>query len=109
MNATVVGAGMWGTAFARLLADRGHDVTLACHDAEQAHAIAETGRNPRALADVDLAGIVAVPAGPDACADADVAVIAVPSRAFAEAVATLPDGLSALSLTKGLDPATGSR
>ena len=68
MNATVVGAGMWGTAFARLLADRGHDVTLACHDAEQARAIAETGRNPRALADVDLAGIDAVPAGFDACA-----------------------------------------
>ena len=29
--------------------DRGHDVVLACHTEEQAHAIAETGRNPRYL------------------------------------------------------------
>ena len=109
MKATVVGAGMWGTAFARLLADRGHEVTLACHDAEQARAIAEAGRNPRALADVDLTGIDAAAAGPDALADAELAVIAVPSRAFAEAVSSLPAGLPVLSLTKGLDPATGAR
>lgn len=109
MKATVVGAGMWGTAFARLLADRGHEVTLACHDPEQARAIAEGGRNPRALADVDLTGIDAAQAGPDALAGAELAVIAVPSRAFSEAVSSLPDGLSVLSLTKGLDPATGAR
>src|SRR5437588_2881500 len=109
MRATVVGAGMWGTAFARLLADRGHDVTLACHDPEQARAIAETGRNPRALADVDLTGIDAVPAGRDAVDGAELAVIAVPSRSFAEVAGTLPAGQSALSLTKGLDPATGAR
>jgi glycerol-3-phosphate dehydrogenase (NAD(P)+) len=109
VKATVIGAGMWGTAFARLLADRGHEVTLACHDPEHARAIAETGRNPRALSDVDLAGIDAAPAGPDALADAELAVIAVPSRAFAEVASSLPDGLPVLSLTKGLDPATGAR
>ncbi len=109
MKATVVGAGMWGTAFARLLADRDHEVTLACHDPEHARAIAEAGRNPRALADVDLTGIDAAPAGPDAFAHAELAVIAVPSRAFAKAVSSLPAGLPVVSLTKGLDPATGAR
>ena len=49
--------GSWGTAFARLLAARGHDVTLAARDPEQARAIEETGRNPRYLPDVDLEGI----------------------------------------------------
>ena len=29
MNAVVVGGGAWGTAFAKLLTERGHDVTLA--------------------------------------------------------------------------------
>ena len=53
----VVGAGAWGTAFARVLAERGHDVTLAARDPEQARAIAETGRNPRYLSDVSLDGI----------------------------------------------------
>jgi glycerol-3-phosphate dehydrogenase (NAD(P)+) len=100
---------MWGTAFARLLADRGHDVTLACHDTEHARAIAETGRNPRTLTDVDLAGIDAVAGGPEAFAEAELAVLAVPSRAFAQVAATIPADLAVLSLTKGLDPASGER
>src|SRR5437867_9087123 len=41
MRAVVVGGGSWGTAFSRLLADRGHEVTLACRDQDQAAAIAE--------------------------------------------------------------------
>ena len=48
-----------GTTFARLLFDHGHEVTLACRDAEQAAAIRETRRNPRYLTDVDLTGIAA--------------------------------------------------
>ena len=59
MKAAVVGAGAWGTAFARLLASRGHDVTLATRDPEQARAIEETGRNPRYLPTVDLDGVSA--------------------------------------------------
>ena len=85
MKALVVGGGSWGTAFSRLLADRGHDVTLACRDPEQARTIAETGRNPRYLREVGLAGVAAV-ALDAAPADADVTVVAVPSRAFAEVV-----------------------
>src|ERR671929_1562360 len=104
MRIVVVGGGSWGTAFARLLADRGHDVTLVCRDPEQARAIAETGRNPRYLSDVDLQGVAAATEPPRG---ADLYVLAVPSRAFAETVAKLPPGGAALSLTKGLDPATG--
>ena len=61
MKALVVGSGSWGTAFARLLADRGHAVTLATHRAEDARAIAETGRNPRYLTQVALDDVAAVP------------------------------------------------
>jgi glycerol-3-phosphate dehydrogenase (NAD(P)+) len=106
VNATVVGGGDWGTAFARLLADRGHDVTLVCRDPDQARTIAETGRNPRYLSDVDLQGVAAATEAP---ASADLYVLAVPSRAFAATVGNLPPGGVALSLTKGLDPATGER
>ena len=59
MNIVVVGGGSWGTTFARLLFDHGHEVTLACRDPEQAAAIRETRRNPRYMADVDLTGIAA--------------------------------------------------
>jgi len=107
LKAAVIGGGSGGTAFARLLAERGHEVTLACRDPEQVQAIAETGRNPRYLPDVDLGGVRAV-ALPD-LPDADLFVMAVPSHAFAEVAATLPEGPPVLSLTKGLDPATGGR
>ena len=59
VKAVVVGGGSWGSAFARLLADRDHEVTLACRDSEQAEAIAETGRNPRYLPNVDLRDVAA--------------------------------------------------
>ena len=107
MRAGVVGGGSWGTAFARLLADRGHDVTLAVRDPDQAAAIAETGRNPRYLTNVDLTDVRAV-ALPD-LPEADLLVMAVPSEAFAQVAATLPEGQPVLSLAKGLDPSTGKR
>jgi glycerol-3-phosphate dehydrogenase (NAD(P)+) len=106
MRAVVVGGGSWGSAFARLLADRDHDVTLACRDSAQAQAIAETGRNPRYLTNVDLSDVTATSDVPDG---AELYVLAVPSREFAGVAAVLPPGGVALSLTKGLDPATGER
>src|ERR671929_746522 len=109
MRIVVVGGGSWGTAFSRLLADRGHDVTLACRDPEQAHAINESGRNPRYLGVVDLRGIPATPLTGAPFAEADLVVVALPSRAFASVVGALPGTAPILSLTKGLDPATGKR
>ena len=82
-----MGGGTWGTAFAGLMSDGGHDVTLA-------------GRQPRE-------GVVRVADAP--VAGADLVAVAVPSRAFGEVVAALPGTSPVLSLTKGLDPATGSR
>ena len=109
MRVVVVGAGAWGTAFARVLAERGHDVTLAARDPEQARAIAETGHNPRYLSDVSLEGIGAATLAEAPLTGADLTVLAVPSRAFAEVVAALPANGPVLSLTKGLDPATANR
>jgi glycerol-3-phosphate dehydrogenase (NAD(P)+) len=109
MRVVVVGGGSWGTAFAGVLRDHGHEVTLACRDAQQAGAIAETGRNPRYLPFVDLAGIVATTIEDAPLAAANLAVVAVPSAAFGAVVAALPGTCPVLSLTKGLDPATGER
>jgi glycerol-3-phosphate dehydrogenase (NAD(P)+) len=109
VNAVVVGAGAWGTAFAHLLVERGHDVTLAARDAEQARAIAETGRNPKYLPDVSLQGVRGETLDDAPFDGADLVVLAVPSRAFGEVVAALPADGAVLSLTKGLDPTTGNR
>ncbi len=109
MRAVVAGAGAWGTAFACVLARSGHDVTLASRDPEQARAIAETGQNPRYLPDADLTGIDATTLDDPAIAAADLQVIAVPSDAFGEVVRALPGAAPVLSLSKGLDPASGRR
>jgi glycerol-3-phosphate dehydrogenase (NAD(P)+) len=108
MRFLVVGAGSWGTAFTRVLLDRGHEVVLACRSLEQAEAIAQTGWNPHYLQGIDLSSAVPV-ALADAPADAEVVVAAVPSRVFAGVIAALPGAAPVLSLAKGLDPETGER
>jgi glycerol-3-phosphate dehydrogenase (NAD(P)+) len=109
MRVVVVGGGSWGSAFACVLRDRGHDVTLACRDAEQAQAIAETGRHPKYLTNASLSGIGAATIAEAPLGDAELIVVAVPSRAFGDVVRALPGQTPILSLTKGLDPATGER
>ena len=108
MRFLVVGAGSWGTAFSRVLLERGHEVVLACRTREQAEAIASMGRNPRYLQSVDLGAAEAV-ALADASGEVDAVAVAVPSKAFAEVVEALPGGAPVLSLVKGLDPETGER
>ena len=109
MRAVVVGGGTWGTVFAALLRDRRHDVWLACRDHEQAVAINRTRRNPRYATRVDLTGVGASGVENAPYEEADLVVLAVPSRVFAEVAGALPGSAPVLSLTKGLDPVTGSR
>ena len=109
MRAVVVGAGSWGTTFACLLRDNGHEVTLAGRDAEHVAAIRATGRNPRYAREADLRGIEAATIADAPIERADVVVMAVPSRGFGEVVGSLPGTAPILSLAKGLDPATGAR
>ena len=109
MKIVVVGGGSWGTAFSRVLANREHDVTLACRDAEQARAIEETHRNPRYLTHCDLRGVAATPIEEAPIEEAELVVVAVPSAVYSDVVAALPGNAPILSLTKGLDPATEER
>jgi glycerol-3-phosphate dehydrogenase (NAD(P)+) len=109
VKTVVVGAGSWGTAFARLLADRGHAVTLAARDPDQAQAIRDTGRNPRYQREVDLSDVTATTIDDAPYEDADVIVVAIPSKAFGQTVRSLPGRAPILSLTKGLDPESGER
>jgi glycerol-3-phosphate dehydrogenase (NAD(P)+) len=81
VNVVVVGGGAWGTAFAQLLTERGHDVSVAV----------------RATLD-------------DAPYEqAELVVLAVPSRSFREVLGHIRGDAPVLSLVKGLDPETGER
>src|SRR5687768_15604360 len=108
MRAVVVGGGSWGTAFAHVLASR-HEVTLACRDAGQARAIADTGRNPRYLTHIDLRKVTAATIETAPFEAAELVVLAVPSAAYGSVVEQIGGDAPVLSLTKGLDPATGER
>jgi glycerol-3-phosphate dehydrogenase (NAD(P)+) len=109
VNVVVVGAGAWGTAFACVLAARGHDVTLAGRDPNQAREIEATGHNPRYLPTADLSAVTATTIDQAPFDEAALVVVAVPSAAFADVVLGLRGSAPVLSLTKGLDPATGAR
>src|SRR5207237_2333938 len=69
----------------------------------------EPVRRPCYLPQFDLAGVAAVPADDAPLEDADLVVLAVPSKAFADVARSLPGTAPVLSLAKGLDPATGDR
>ncbi|MEW6582175.1 MAG: NAD(P)H-dependent glycerol-3-phosphate dehydrogenase [Actinomycetota bacterium] len=111
----VVGGGSWGQAFASLAAGRGARTRLVCRTAAQAARLRDTRRDHRYLPGRVLPDAVEVThLDADGQLDgADVAVLAVPSRATADTIAWLTPRVAAgtglLSLTKGLDPATGRR
>jgi glycerol-3-phosphate dehydrogenase (NAD(P)+) len=109
VKTVVIGGGTWGTGFARVLADRGCEVTLATRTAGDAAAIAAAGRNPRYARSIALDGVAAATIADAPVADADLVVVAVPSHAYAAVAGSLPGDAPVLSLTKGLDPATGER
>jgi glycerol-3-phosphate dehydrogenase (NAD(P)+) len=112
MRALVVGGGSWGTAFACVLARRGHVVTLGVRDPEAARVMARDRTNARYLPGVRLEALVTpVPLDlPRNCGGAELVVLAVPSRSFATVAeqVRLDDGAMALTLTKGLEPQSGA-
>ncbi|MFA5802858.1 MAG: NAD(P)H-dependent glycerol-3-phosphate dehydrogenase [Thermoleophilia bacterium] len=114
MKASVIGGGSWGTAFARLLSIAGIEAGIVCRRQDQADAINLTHRNPDYLREIGLpAALAAATFTSNSLADADLVVIAIPSRAYREVLQLVvgeinPDA-AVLSLTKGLEPGTLKR
>lgn len=106
---SVLGAGAWGTALARLLHLGGHQVTLWAHDPERLERIRCDGTNDRYLPGVPLPRTWSLePQLVKAIAGADCVVVAVPSRAFRDVTQTLSTfrGI-AVSVTKGIEYDSG--
>lgn len=109
MNVTVLGAGAWGTALARLLLLDNHSVTLWGHDPQHLDDLRRTNRNDRYLPGYDLPGRCRFETDPgQAVHGADCVVVAVPSKAFRDVTRSLRDFAGvAVSVTKGLEHGTG--
>ena len=109
MKITVLGAGAWGTALARLLQQNKNDVTLWGHHAETLAEIQRTGRNERYLPRIDLPRELKFdPNLERAAAGRELIVIAVPSKAFRTITGHHGDFRgNFVSVTKGIEFDTG--
>lgn len=107
----VLGAGSWGTTFAKVLADAGTPVTLWARRAEVAETVAREHRNPEYLPDVPLPAELAATADADeALAGAQAVVLALPAQKLRENLQHwrphLPEGVTLVSLAKGVERGT---
>jgi glycerol-3-phosphate dehydrogenase (NAD(P)+) len=107
-RAAVLGAGSWGTTFAKVLADAGCDVALHARRPELAKAITEDGENRDYLPGVRLPERVRATAdAAEALVEAEVVVLAVPSQTLRDNLTgwtpLLPGDASLLSLMKGIE------
>lgn len=109
MNITILGAGAWGTALARLLLQSTHKITLWGYDQQALEDIRQTGRNDRYLPGIELPREITLEAHLSrAITGSECVVIAVPSKGFRAVSECLThyDGL-VVSVTKGIEYETG--
>jgi len=111
---TVLGAGAWGTTFAKVLADAGRDVVLWARRESVAAEINNSRRNRAYLGDTVLPERVVATADLEAAVDgADAVALAVPSQTLRENLTVfrdlLPAGVPVVSLAKGVEIGTGLR
>ena len=109
MIISVLGAGAWGTALARMLAARQHAVTLWDFFPETVEAIRRTGSNERYLPGIGLPVELQVEAdAASAIKAAELVVVASVSKGFRNVTKCLGsfDGI-VVSVTKGIEFETG--
>jgi len=110
----VLGAGSWGTTFAKLVADAGTDVVIWARRPEIASAITERKENPDYLPGVRLPGRVAATSdASEALGGADLVVLALPSQTLRDNLTGWVDAIAAdatlVSLMKGIELGTSLR
>ncbi|WP_029089969.1 NAD(P)H-dependent glycerol-3-phosphate dehydrogenase [Brevibacterium album] len=111
---TVLGAGSWGTTFAKVVADAGHPVTLWARRAEVAEEINRHGTNSAYLGELALGERVRATADArEALAGAEIVVLAVPAQSLRENLREFGDAIAPeavlVSLMKGIEVSTGKR
>ncbi|EWM65498.1 MULTISPECIES: NAD(P)H-dependent glycerol-3-phosphate dehydrogenase [Micromonospora] len=113
-HVAVLGAGSWGTAFAKILADAGRDVTVLARRAAVAEAIRTGRENPEYLPGVRLPErVTATGDAAEAIEGAEVVVLSVPSQTLRGNLAdwtpyVAPDA-TLVSLMKGIELGTTKR
>jgi glycerol-3-phosphate dehydrogenase (NAD(P)+) len=113
-RATVLSAGSWGTAFAKVLADAGTDVTLWARRPEVVAEITNERRNSEYFPHLILPGSIrATTDAAEAISGADIVVLSVPSQTLrgnlAQWAPFVRSDATLVSLMKGVELGTGKR
>ncbi|PPG35306.1 glycerol-3-phosphate dehydrogenase [Pseudoclavibacter sp. RFBG4] len=113
-RAVVLGSGSWGTTFAKVLADAGHDVTIWARRPEVANEINESHRNTGYLPGIDLPrNLHATPDLVEAVRGQQFVFVSVPAQTARELSAQLAPIIEGdavvVSLMKGVERASGLR
>ena len=108
----VLGAGSWGTALARLLADNGQPTLLWARDAAQAAEMIVSRRNPRYLSEVLLPQQLQIHSDiRQVVSSADDVLLVVPTQGFRPVLRDIAPHLSTTAriawACKGLEPNSG--
>jgi glycerol-3-phosphate dehydrogenase (NAD(P)+) len=111
---TVLGAGSWGTTFAKILADGGSEVVVWARRPEIAREITEARRNSQYLPGINLPrGVRATPVLEEALENAQQVFVSIPSQSLRGNLAGierfLADQAPIVSLMKGVEKGTGLR
>jgi len=114
MRLAVLGAGSWGTVFAKVLADAGNDVALWARRDSVARAIEHRRRNDDYLPGIALPPAIAATSDlRRALRDAEIVFLSVPSQSLRgllrDVGPALPPGAVVVSLMKGVEEGTGLR
>jgi glycerol-3-phosphate dehydrogenase (NAD(P)+) len=109
VRVAVLGAGAWGTALAKVIAENRHEIVLWAHEPQLLQTIQRVGRNESYLPGIQLPPEIRFEADlQKAIGDIDCAVLAVPSRAVREVSKGLANFKGVLvSVVKGIEFETG--
>lgn len=110
----VLGAGSWGTTFAKILVDGGSDVTIWARRPELAREISQSKRNSDYLPGINLPrGLWSSSHLPEVLEGVDQVYFSVPSQALRENLRIvrelIPPTALIVSLMKGVEKGTGAR
>ena len=113
-RAAVLGAGSWGTTFAKVLADAGTEVAVWARRPAIAEAIRIRRENPEYLPGIRLPDrLTAVPDAGEALRGVDTVVLAVPAQTLRENLegwfGLIPPNATLVSLAKGVELGTCKR
>ena len=108
---TVIGSGSWGTALAVMLAENGHEVLIWSRRQEAVEELLTERKNEKYLPGVEIPdSIQATTDRKAAVREAEIIILAVPSRAVAETVRDFAPYLKEwqilVNVAKGLEPET---